>query len=115
VCQRYVGTGVSFLSGRDGSEASNADGSVLKVNCDSGYELNMAKKKVRCKRGDWKPDLVAILRIIFSDKVFIILSDKVFIILSDKVFIILSDKVFIIFSDKVFIIFLVIELHTDDA
>jgi hypothetical protein len=44
------------MAGRDASEASNADGSVLKISCDSGYELNIQKKKVRCKRGEWKPE-----------------------------------------------------------
>ena len=32
-----------------------AKGAVLKVNCSPGYELNIPKKKVRCKRGEWRP------------------------------------------------------------
>ena len=30
-------------------------GSVLKVACQPGFELNIAKKKVRCRRGEWRP------------------------------------------------------------
>ena len=32
---------LSLTTGRDSSEASNADGSVLKISCGSGYELNL--------------------------------------------------------------------------
>jgi len=48
----------TFVAGRDASEASNTDGSVLKINCDSGYELNLAKKKVRCQCYKTSHDLI---------------------------------------------------------
>ena len=27
----------------------------MKVYCATGYELNLPKRKIRCKRGEWKP------------------------------------------------------------
>ena len=32
-------------------------GSVLKVYCSSGFDLNLPKRKIRCKRGEWKPEM----------------------------------------------------------
>lgn len=37
--------------------ATNSRGSVLKVYCPSGFDLNLPKRKIRCKRGEWKPAL----------------------------------------------------------
>ena len=46
-------------AGRDvnGDSASHARGSVLKVSCGAGFKLNLAKRKIRCKRGEWRPGL----------------------------------------------------------
>ena len=46
-------------AGRDvnGDSASHAKGSVLKVSCGAGFKLNLAKRKIRCKRGEWRPGL----------------------------------------------------------
>ena len=47
-------------AGRDvnGDSASHAKGSVLKVSCgNAGFKLNLTKRKIRCKRGEWRPGL----------------------------------------------------------
>ena len=51
----------SFNESSSNLEFSNSDpemrvkGSVLRVSCDPGFELNSAKRKVRCRRGEWRP------------------------------------------------------------
>ena len=46
-------------AGRDanGDSASHARNSVLKVSCGAGFKLNLQKRKIRCKRGEWRPAL----------------------------------------------------------
>ena len=46
-------------AGRDsnGDSASHARHSVLKVSCSAGFKLNLQKRKIRCKRGEWRPGL----------------------------------------------------------
>jgi hypothetical protein len=39
----------------DGDSSTHARGSVIKVYCPSGFNLNLPKRKVRCKRGEWRP------------------------------------------------------------
>lgn len=39
-----------------GSGMYNAAGVTLKVSCSHGYTLNLSKSKVRCRRGEWRPD-----------------------------------------------------------
>ena len=46
-------------AGRDINDNSGTHtrGSVLKVYCPSGFDLNLPKRKIRCKRGEWKPEM----------------------------------------------------------
>ena len=46
-------------AGRDinDNSATHTRGSVLKVYCSSGFDLNLPKRKIRCKRGEWKPEM----------------------------------------------------------
>lgn len=39
---------------RDASPMSNP-GTILKLKCAKGYELSIPKKKIRCKKGEWRP------------------------------------------------------------
>ena len=46
-------------AGRDMNDNSHYSGrgSILRVYCPSGFELNLPKRKVRCKKGEWKPEM----------------------------------------------------------
>ena len=37
--------------------ATNSRGSALKVSCKTGYDLNLPKRKIRCKKGIWSPGI----------------------------------------------------------
>ena len=55
-CDALTDENVEVEVVREGqSKVSHAKGSVLKVSCKRGYQLNLSKRKVRCKRGEWKP------------------------------------------------------------
>lgn len=41
-----------------GNDYKSARGTVLRVTCKPGYELDPPKKKIKCKRGgEWKPEM----------------------------------------------------------
>ena len=37
------------------NHATHSRGSSLKVSCKTGYSLNLPKKKIRCRKGNWLP------------------------------------------------------------
>ena len=39
------------------NNAHYSRGSTLKLSCKPGYELNLSKKKIRCRKGNWAPGM----------------------------------------------------------
>ena len=43
--------------GKSKDGAHNSRGTVLKVSCIRGYGLTLAKRKIKCRKGEWKPEM----------------------------------------------------------